>query len=148
MKAVLQRVRSASVEVEGNIIAEIQQGLLVLLGAAKGDTDRDVRYMAEKISHLRVFPDKAGKMNLSILDVAGEILLVSQFTLLGNTDKGRRPGFDGAASPDIARELYEDLGRTLESQALGVQTGQFGAHMVVSLENDGPVTFLLDSRKG
>lgn len=147
MKAVIQRVRTASVEIDGVTISQIQQGLLVLLGVAKGDQDKDVVYMAEKITNLRIFADTEGKMNRSLVDIGGEVLLVSQFTLLGDTQKGRRPGFDSAAPPETAMALYETLIRNLQARSIHVETGKFGADMQVYLQNDGPVTFLLDSRK-
>lgn len=145
MRAVLQRVRSASVTVDGQTIASIAQGLVVLLGVAKGDSEADVAYMADKIPQIRIFSDEAGKMNRSIVDVQGELLLVSQFTLLGDTHRGRRPGFDAAAPPDSARRFYESVAHSIREQGVQVQTGKFGANMVVTLENDGPVTFVLDS---
>ena len=147
MKAVIQRVRSASVEVGEQVVGQITNGLLVLLGVAKGDEEQDVAYMVEKIPHLRIFSDSAGKMNQSLVEVAGELLVVSQFTLLGDTHRGRRPGFDGAASPDLAQQLYELVIGRLKAQGLHVETGIFGAIMLIKLENDGPVTFLLDSRR-
>jgi len=147
MKAVIQRVRSASVEIEGTIVGQIQQGLVILLGAARGDGPKDVQYMVEKISQLRIFSDSQGKMNLSVMDVKGEVLVVSQFTLLGNMDKGRRPGFDQAAPPDLAQALYDQVVQNLRAQSLHVETGRFGASMLVSLHNDGPVTFILDSQR-
>ena len=150
MKAVLQRVTRASVKVDGQVLGEIADGLLVLLGVAKGDGEADVRYMLEKIPGLRIFSDEQGKMNRSVTELAGEgggaVLVVSQFTLLGDTDRGRRPGFDLAASPDVARTLYEQVVAGLKQRGLAVETGLFGAYMTVSLENDGPVTFILDSR--
>ena len=148
MKAVIQRVSRASVEVDGQIVGRIGAGLLVLLGVAKGDGEPDVQYMVEKLATLRIFGDQQGKMNLSIGEVGGAILVVSQFTLLGDTDKGRRPGFDQAAPPDQARLLYEQVAAWLKSRGLPVETGVFGAHMKVELLNDGPVTFILDSRGG
>lgn len=148
MKAVIQRVSRASVEVDGQIVGQIDAGLLVLLGVAKGDGEPDVQYMVEKLATLRIFGDQQGKMNLSIGEVGGAILVVSQFTLLGDTDKGRRPGFDQAAPPDQARLLYEQVAAWLKSRGLPVETGVFGAHMKVELLNDGPVTFILDSRGG
>ena len=148
MKAVLQRVARASVKVDGQVVSEIAAGLLVLLGVAKGDGEADVRYMLEKIPGLRIFSDEHGKMNRSITELGGELLVVSQFTLLGDTDKGRRPGFDQAAAPDVARTLYEQVVAGLKQQGLTVKAGLFGAYMKVSLENDGPVTFILDSRGG
>ena len=147
MRAVLQRVRSASVTVDGHAIASISQGLVVLLGVAKGDSDADVSYMVDKIPQLRVFSDEAGKMNRSIVDVQGELLMVSQFTLLGETHRGRRPGFDAAAPPDVAQRLYESVADAIRDCGVPVQTGKFGANMVVTLENDGPVTFVLDSHR-
>ncbi|MEO5863843.1 MAG: D-aminoacyl-tRNA deacylase [Nitrospiraceae bacterium] len=146
MKAVIQRVTSASVHVEGKIVGQIESGLLVLLGVAKGDGETDGRYLAEKIHTLRIFPDEQGKMNCSLADIGGSVLLVSQFTLLGKTANGRRPSFDEAAAPDEARRLYEGVATDLRSQGISVETGVFGAHMQVELLNDGPVTFVLDSR--
>ena len=148
MRAVIQRVTHASVEVEDQIIGQIGAGLLVLLGVAKGDGEADVRYMLEKIPGLRIFSDEQGKMNRSITELGGGILLVSQFTLLSDMDKGRRPGFDQAAPPDVARTLYEQVVAGLKQRGLAVATGLFGAYMMVSLENDGPVTFILDSQGG
>lgn len=147
MKAVLQRVTRASVEVEGQTIGRIGQGLVVLLGVAKGDDARDVTYLAEKIRALRIFADDEGKMNRSLADVHGAVLLVSQFTLLGDTAKGRRPGFDQAAAPEHAKRLYEQLTEVLRGMGFTVETGWFGAYMKVELLNDGPVTLLLDSRR-
>ena len=148
MRAVIQRVTHASVVVDGRIEGQIGAGLLVLLGVAKGDEDRDVQYLVEKIATLRIFGDPQGKMNLSIGEAGGALLIVSQFTLVGDTEKGRRPGFDRAAPPDAARALYEQVVAGLRGRGLQVDTGVFGAHMRVSLENDGPVTFILDSRSG
>jgi len=150
MKAVIQRVTHASVKVDGQVVGKIGAGLVVLLGVAKGDGEADVRYMLEKIPGLRIFSDEQGKMNRSVTELAGEgggvVLVVSQFTLLGDTDKGRRPGFDQAAPPDVARMLYEQVIAGLKQRGLAVEAGRFGAYMKVSLENDGPVTFILDSR--
>lgn len=148
MKAVIQRVTRASVEVEGRSVGAIGAGLLVLLGVAKGDAEADCRFIAEKLRGLRIFADDAGKMNRSLEDVRGAILLVSQFTLLGNTRSGRRPGFEDAAPPEDAQRLYERVSATLKAQGIPVQTGVFAAHMKVELVNDGPVTFILDSRSG
>ncbi|NKB81451.1 MAG: D-tyrosyl-tRNA(Tyr) deacylase [Nitrospirales bacterium] len=148
MKLVIQRVRSASVEVNAKTVANIGVGLLVFVGAAKGDGEHDVNVMAEKVPVLRIFPDSAGRMNRSLFDVGGELLVVSQFTLLGNTEKGRRPSFDEAALPDVAHDLYERFVARLKAQSLHVQTGIFGTDMLVTLQNDGPVTFILDSQKG
>ncbi|HSA64459.1 MAG TPA: D-aminoacyl-tRNA deacylase [Nitrospira sp.] len=146
MRAVVQRVTRASVEVEGRIVGVIGAGLLVLLGIAKGDGDADCRFMVEKLRGLRIFSDDAGKMNRSLGDVGGAILLVSQFTLLGNTKSGRRPGFEEAAPPQEAKRWYEEVSAALKAEGTTVETGVFAAHMKVELVNDGPVTFLLDSR--
>ena len=148
MKAVIQRVTRASVEVQGQVVGRIDAGLLVLLGVAKGDGDRDLLYIVEKLQALRIFSDDQGKMNRTLVDVGGALLLVSQFTLLADTSKGRRPGFDLAAPPEEARALYEQAVKRLLADGLMVETGVFGAHMQVELLNDGPVTFLLDSRRG
>ncbi|MCA1957022.1 MAG: D-tyrosyl-tRNA(Tyr) deacylase [Nitrospira sp.] len=147
MKAVIQRVAHASVTVEEAVVGRIGQGLMVLLGVANGDTEGDGRYMAEKIRTLRIFPDEAGKMNRSLTDVGGAVLLVSQFTLLGSTTTGRRPSFDEAAPPDEARRLYELVAEELKRQGTVVETGIFATHMRVALVNDGPVTFIVDSRE-
>lgn len=146
MKAVLQRVTSASVEVDGTVVGKIGTGLLVLLGVAKGDGEVDCRYLAEKLRTFRIFSDDQGKMNRSLVDVGGAVLLVSQFTLLGNTANGRRPSFDDAAPPDEAKRLYEQVAADLRAAGTLVETGIFAAHMRVELLNDGPVTFVLDSR--
>lgn len=148
MKAVIQRVTSASVEVDYEIIGQIDEGLLVLLGAAKGDSEIDIDYMVEKIPHLRIFSDDDGKMNRSLIDTGGQLLVVSQFTLLGDTHRGRRPGFDQAAPPDHARHLYDLAIAKFRKKGLFIQTGRFGSNMLVSLKNNGPATFILDSRKG
>ena len=145
MKAVIQRVTRASVEVEGDIVGQIDAGLLVLLGVAKDDSESDAQYIVDKLIGLRIFSDTEGKMNRSIVDIGGGLLIVSQFTLLGDTTKGRRPGFDRAASPERALTLYEKIIGMVRDRGICVETGRFGAHMRVSLENDGPVTFLLDS---
>jgi D-tyrosyl-tRNA(Tyr) deacylase len=147
MKAVIQRVTSASVHVEGKIVGQIESGLLVLLGVAKGDGETDGRYLVEKIRTLRIFSDEQGKMNRSLVDIQGSVLLVSQFTLLGRTANGRRPSFDEAAAPDEARQLYEQVVTELRALGTLVETGVFAAHMQVELVNDGPVTFVLDSRQ-
>jgi D-tyrosyl-tRNA(Tyr) deacylase len=146
MKAVIQRVTSASVEVEGEMIGSIGEGLVLLLGIAKGDTRQDLDYLVERVTNLRIFADPAGKMNRSLLDVQGALLLISQFTLLGSTSGGRRPGFEQAALPDAARMLYEQAVERFRALVRRVEIGRFGAHMVVTLSNDGPVTFTLDSR--
>jgi D-tyrosyl-tRNA(Tyr) deacylase len=148
MKAVIQRVTRASVHVEGKTIGQIQSGLLVLLGVAKGDEESDGRYLVEKVRTLRIFSDEQGKMNRSLIDIEGAVLLISQFTLLGRTAKRRRPSFDEAAPPDEAKRLYEQVVSELRAQGTQVETGVFAAHMQVELLNDGPVTFVIDSRRG
>jgi D-aminoacyl-tRNA deacylase len=145
MKAVIQRVTRASVHVEAETVGQIESGLLVLLGVAKGDGEIDVGYLVDKIRTLRIFSDEQGKMNRSVADIGGSVLLVSQFTLLGQTAHGRRPSFDEAATPDEAKRLYERVATSLRAQEIPVQTGVFAAHMQVELLNDGPVTFVLDS---
>ena len=147
MRAVVQRVTSASVTVGERTIGEIGQGLLVLIGVDQGDGPADIQYIASKVRDLRIFQDDAGKMNVSVLDIKGEVLAVSQFTLSGDARNGRRPSFASAAPPDIARALYEDVVRELQASGLRVATGEFQAMMQVALVNDGPVTILLDSRK-
>lgn len=146
MKAVVQRVSASSVTVDGEQIAKIGRGLAVLLGIEKGDTTKDVNFLAEKIANLRIFEDDAGKMNLSVLDIHGEALVVSQFTLLGDCSKGRRPGFDKAASPDLADSLYNEFVEMLNACGVPVQTGRFGAKMLFDIANYGPVTLILDTR--
>lgn len=147
MRAVIQRVESASVSVEGEIRGQIGAGFLVLIGVEEGDGDADFRYIAEKVPNLRVFEDEQGKMNRSLLDVGGELLAVSQFTLLGDARGGRRPSFITAAHPETADPMYERLVADWRARGIRVETGVFGAHMKVSLVNDGPVTILLDSRR-
>ena len=147
MRAVVQRVTSARVTVDDRVTGEIAAGLLVLLGVEDGDGPSDVQYIASKIRDLRIFSDDAGKMNLSVLDRQGAVLVVSQFTLAGDARNGRRPSFASAAPPQIARAMYEDVVRELKSSGLRVETGEFQAMMQVALVNDGPVTILLDSRK-
>ena len=146
MRSVVQRVNSASVAVDGEIIGKISKGLLVLLGVCDDDTDSDMKWLADKISGLRIFEDENGKMNLSLEDVSGEILVVSQFTLYGDCKKGRRPNFTGAGKPDYAEKMYEDFVKYLKTKIEIVQTGNFGADMKVNLENDGPVTLIVDSK--
>ncbi len=147
MRAVIQRVRSAKVTVDSSVCGEIGQGLLVLLGVGKGDAEADAKYLASKTAGLRVFQNKAGKMSLSLKDISGEVLVVSQFTLYGDVRRGLRPSFDAAASPDEAAQLYERYCCLLRQEGLVVRTGVFQAMMDVELLNDGPVTILLDSRK-
>ncbi len=147
MRAVIQRVKEAKVEVNGDIIGKIGEGFLVLLGIRKDDTEEDVRYLADKVIGLRIFEDEAGKMNLSITDINGEILAVSQFTLYGDCRKGRRPSFDEAAQPDLAERFYELFVDEIRKKGIKVETGRFRALMDVHLINSGPVTILLDSRK-
>lgn len=145
MRAVVQRVSEASVLVEGQSVGHIGVGFLVLLGVRRGDALEDAAYLARKIAGLRVFPDEQGKMNLSLAEVGGEVLVVSQFTLYADTRRGNRPGFSEAADPDEGRRLYERFCDLLAEQGLHVETGVFQAHMQVRLVNDGPVTILLDS---
>ena len=147
MRAVVQRVSAASVTVEGRKVGTIGPGLLVLLGVARGDTEKDGEYLAEKLAGLRIFEDEEEKMNRSVAQIGGSILLVSQFTLFGDVRHGRRPSFTQAAPLEEANRLYEDLAQKLRDKGLTVETGQFQAHMEVSLVNDGPVTILLDSGK-
>jgi len=147
MRAVIQRVLRAKVEVGADTIGRIDGGLLVYLSVGTGDTDSDARWMADKIANLRIFADANDKMNLSIGDVDGAVLLISQFTLHGDCRKGRRPGFDQAAEPTVAERLYELTAELLEARDISVETGAFAAHMHVTSVNDGPVTFLLDSAR-
>ena len=146
MIAVIQRVRQASVTVENQVIAHINRGLVILLGVAQGDTSHDVSFMVQKIPRLRIFQDARGKMTDALQDINGELLLISQFTLLANTEKGRRPSFELAAPPEEARMRYQEVLEQFQALGLSVQAGTFGATMVVTLENDGPVTLILDSR--
>lgn len=147
MRAVIQRVSEASVKVDGVTIGEIEKGYLVLLGVEEGDTQKEVTYMADKIAGIRLFEDEQGKMNLALSEVGGSILAVSQFTLMGDARKGRRPSYSTAARPEEANALYEHFVKLLREQGFKVETGQFQADMKVSLVNDGPVTILLDSKK-
>lgn len=147
MRAVIQRVTSASVTVEGKVVGQVGRGLVVLLGVGPDDSEEDVKYLANKIVNLRIFPDAEGKMNLSLLDTGGEILSISQFTLYGDCRKGRRPNFTGAASPEMGQDLYEKFNKALAAYGVKVETGEFGAMMDVALVNNGPVTLLLDSKK-
>ena len=147
MRMVVQRVTRASVTVDGEVTGKIGKGYMVLVGAEVGDTEADARLCADKLAGLRVFVDDEGKMNRSVLDVGGAILLVSQFTLLGDARHGRRPSFIAAARPEEAEPLLETMKAMLEEKGLHVETGRFRAHMDVELVNDGPVTILIDSRK-
>lgn len=148
MRCVVQRVKWARVEVEGQVVGQIGPGFLALVGSEEGDTGADQDYIADKLCTLRVFEDGQGKMNLSIADVGGAILLVSQFTLLGDARHGRRPSFSRAARPEKAAPMLEAMALDIAGRGIPVESGKFRAHMEVSLLNDGPVTLLLDSRKG
>ena len=148
MRCVVQRVKEASVTVAGESVGKIGPGYMVLIGVSVEDTEKDVRYMADKVPNLRIFEDAEDKMNLSLKDVGGEILAVSQFTLYGDARGGRRPSFIAAARPEAANELYEQLVASWREQGIHVETGRFRTHMEVGLVNDGPVTLLLDSMKG
>ncbi len=144
MKAVVQRVSKASVTVEGSVVGSIGRGLVVLIGFSRQDSPQDIAPMVEKILNLRIFEDDQRKMNRSLLDVRGEVLLVSQFTLLGDTRKGRRPNFMDAAPPEVAQKLYHEFIQEIERQKVKVQTGRFQAYMEVQIYNDGPVTLILE----
>ncbi|OAT84361.1 D-tyrosyl-tRNA(Tyr) deacylase [Bacillus sp. MKU004] len=146
MKVVLQRSKEASVTVGGEVAGQIEKGFVLLVGITHGDTEEDARYLADKIVNLRVFEDESGKMNHSLLDVEGEILSISQFTLYGDCRKGRRPNFMEAAKPDHALPLYEYLNKVLKEKGVKVETGVFGEMMDVKLTNDGPVTLILESK--
>ncbi|MBE9546270.1 MAG: D-tyrosyl-tRNA(Tyr) deacylase [Proteobacteria bacterium] len=147
MRAVIQRVDSAKVSVDGQEISSIGRGILILLGAEKGDSEKDADYLLDKIANLRIFEDTEGKMNLSLLDISGSMLVVSQFTLLADCRKGRRPSFGDAAEPELANELYEYFTKEADNKVSAVKAGKFQAMMKVELINDGPVTILLDSRQ-
>ena len=147
MRAVVTRVNEASVEIDGKIVGEISRGLLILLGAAEGDEEKDIKYITDKCLTLRIFEDENDKMNRSVTDVGGELLVVSQFTLLGDVRKGRRPSFIAAGDPKRAEIIYEAAVERMRGSGLKVATGKFGANMQVSSVNDGPVTILLDSTK-
>ena len=146
MRVVLQRVDHGRVRVDGGIIAEIGLGLVILLGVGPNDGDEQVDYLVNKIANLRIFEDEEGKINRSVLDVGGEAIVVSQFTLYADTRKGRRPSFTDAASPEIASPLVDRFVQRLAQEGVQTQTGEFGAHMLVEIHNDGPVTIMLDSR--
>jgi len=145
LRAVVQRVRRCSVSIDGRVHSETGTGLLVLIGIGKSDTEDNAAYLADKILNLRIFPDDAGKMNLSVLETHGDLMVVSQFTLLADTGKGRRPSFVAAADPVLAEPLYLSLVKRLESTGLKVRTGTFGELMDVSLDNWGPVTLVIDT---
>lgn len=147
MRAVIQRVTNADVRVDGEVKGKIGVGFLVLLGVGNGDNEDDARYLAEKILNLRIFEDENGKMNISLKDINGEMLVISQFTLYGDCRKGKRPSFDKACEPKRAKELYEFFAEYCRLHNIKTETGVFGADMKVSLVNDGPVTIMLDSRK-
>jgi len=147
MKVVIQRVTGASVSVGDEAIGKIGRGLVVLVGVAQGDTLEDVTYLAQKTTDLRIFADAEGKFNLSAIDIHAEIMLVSQFTLLASTRKGRRPGFTDAAPPELAEDLFNQLIERVRATGLSVATGKFQAHMLVEIHNDGPVTIIIDSRE-
>jgi D-tyrosyl-tRNA(Tyr) deacylase len=147
MRAVVQRASRAEVRVDGEVVGRVDRGLVVLLGVARGDAEDDARLLADKVAQLRVFEDAAGKMNLSVADVGGGVLAISQFTLLGDARKGNRPGFTDAAPPDEANALYERFCAAVAARGVPVAKGVFRAHMQVELVNDGPVTILLDSRR-
>lgn len=146
MKALLQRVTTARVSVAGEEVGRIGQGLVVFIGVAAGDTEKDIEYIVQKIVNMRIFSDDDGKFNLSALDIGGELLLVSQFTLLADTRKGRRPSFTNAAPPDKAEELFNKFVKKARSTGLKIETGRFQQYMQVEINNDGPVTIMLDSR--
>ena len=147
MRAVIQRVTKASVSVDGKIIGSISQGLVVLLGVGQGDGEDDLKYIVDKTANLRIFEDGDGKMNLSALEIQAEILAVSQFTLYGDSRKGRRPSFIDAAPPEKGRDFYDRYVTLIKETGLTVATGEFGAHMAVDIYNDGPVTLIVDSSK-
>lgn len=147
MRAVFQRVSSAKVSVDGQVVSSIGSGALILLAVGKEDAEKDASYMAEKLAGLRVFPDGEGRMNRSLLDIHGEAIVVSQFTLYGDVKKGKRPGFDGAAPPEVGDRLYQEVVARMRELGVSTGTGVFGGHMNVELVNDGPVTILISSQK-
>ncbi len=144
MKVLIQRVKEASVTIDNSLYSQIKTGILALVGIEKGDSSEQIEKMAAKLVNLRIFPDENDKMNKSILDIHGEMLIVSQFTLCGNCKKGTRPSFDDSAPPEVANELYENFIEKIKSHGVETQTGKFGAMMEVALINDGPVTFMLE----
>ena len=147
MKLVVQRVLNSKVEVEGKVVGQIEKGFMVLCGITHNDTEKEADILARKLCNLRVFEDENEKMNLSLKDVCGELLVVSQFTLYGDCRKGRRPSFSSAARPEVATKLYEEFIEKAKKEGIVTQTGMFGAHMMVDLTNDGPVTILLESNR-
>jgi D-tyrosyl-tRNA(Tyr) deacylase len=147
MRILVQRVKSGSVRIDGKEVGAIELGLVVLVGVAKGDTEAMAEKLARKTAALRIFADEAGKLNLSLKDIGGQALAVSQFTLYADTSRGNRPGFDQAAPPQLAERLYEHFVRALREQGITVQTGVFQAYMLVSIENDGPVTLMLEDKE-
>lgn len=146
MKAVIQRVKSAVLEVDGSVVSSIGHGMVVYWGVEKGDVQDSSAYLARKIANMRIFSDENDKMNLSVKDVGGEILLVSQFTLMADTSRGNRPGFELAERPDIAKQMYLDAGKLLENEGVPVRYGVFGADMTITQVNDGPVTILMEKK--
>lgn len=147
MRAVVQRVERSKVDVDGKTIGSIEKGLLIFLGVGQEDGDKDLDYIFDKIINLRIFEDEDGKMNRSLLDIEGELLVVSQFTLYGDARKGRRPSFSSSARPDLANEMYEEFIARARNMGIRTETGEFGADMKVDILNDGPVTILLDSER-
>mgnify|MGYP001451727152 CR=1 FL=1 len=147
MRAVVQRVKNASVEVDNQIVGQIEKGLLVFLGVGQGDDEKDLDYLVDKVLGLRIFQDENDKMNLSVKDISGQVLVISQFTLYGDVRKGKRPSFTSSADPKMAKEEYEAFIKKINEKNISVESGIFGADMKVNLINDGPVTILIDSKK-